>query len=655
MQTTTFGAFTTARLGIYAAQKALEVTGHNISNINTTGFTRQRVDQVSLRVGETNHFASSFGGSTGSGVLITGMSQFRDPYLDIRFRNENSSVGAMDSKLDGLQELSRILDEVGTGDSGEEGEGILAAQFQDLRTMLNKLTGEQTTEEETLSLVRTSADSLVKLINDYAKRITEVKEDQESRLSDDVSTVNDILKSIQTLNDNIQKSEIYGDSALELRDQRNLLIDELSGYMKIDVTYTAVSVGAGKTVDKLVIKTAGKPQTTLVDGNFAGKLTLGDGVQKNPEYDSSKALGDVLASGKENWPYLDEDGEPTGGDTSAGQTEAAKLPYALTISELKNRNGEVLAGSSSYQFSDTELYGGLQAERELLTEAGEFTNAAMAKADPNSSTKRGIPYYQYAMDALAQKFASVMNAANTGYLTDKDGNIIVAGSSTVEKVVEKTSDGKYSYTDETTGTTTTRDSFGDLVSALSSDTDFTDKLEKCKLGGALFSNNGSGNQTDNITASNISISKNWADNASYLQNSFQALEGESRVGSSDNKNILHILAEFDGKRDFVPGDASGVDAANPGKFFNGSFEEMFTNMEQTLAADVKSTTTLLNNYSASAIELDTSRDGVSGVDLNDEAMNMMQYQKSYAAACRMMTTLDEVLDKLINGTGIVGR
>ena len=57
MNITTFGAFTTARLGIYAAQKSLEVTGHNISNINTTGYCRQAVDQVSLRVGATNHYA----------------------------------------------------------------------------------------------------------------------------------------------------------------------------------------------------------------------------------------------------------------------------------------------------------------------------------------------------------------------------------------------------------------------------------------------------------------------------------------------------------------------------------------------------------------------------------------------------------------------
>ena len=50
--------------------------------------------------------------------------------------------------------------------------------------------------------------------------------------------------------------------------------------------------------------------------------------------------------------------------------------------------------------------------------------------------------------------------------------------------------------------------------------------------------------------------------------------------------------------------------------------------------------------------MDTERDSVSSVDFNDEAMNLMMYSKSYNAACRLMTTIDSVLDKLINGTGI---
>ena len=499
-----------------------------------------------------------------------------------------------------------------------------------------------------------------------------------------MDAVNNILKSIQNLNENIMKSEVYGDSALELRDQRNMMLDSLSQYMKIDVTYTPVSIGAGKTVDKLVVKTSGDSPVTLVDGSYSGSLTMGDGLQKNPDYDpKAEATGT-------NLPYLDADGNPT--DIEA---DAAKLPYALTISALTNRGGEVLVSNKETQsanpydteadaqaaidllktqdaakgtvtdytyqavekdgkfyisttaktssaevtFSDTELHGSLQSTRELLTECGEFATKSMAAADTDATTKRGIPYYQTALDALARKFAQVMNAANSGYLYNSSGNYVDANGT------------ELSFTNAD-GTTTVLSNTATLTD--DQKTYLADNGQA--LGGVLFSNRSDGNDTDGITAANLSISSDWAADASLLQNSFQVLEGAGTVGSSDNQNILHILAQFDGDQKYTPDDMGGANLVNGGKnMFTGSFEEMFTNIEETLAQDTKSTTTLLNNYSSSATELDVSRESVSGVDLNDEAMNMMQFQKSYSAACRLMTTLDEVLDKLINGTGSSGR
>ena len=60
----------------------------------------------------------------------------------------------------------------------------------------------------------------------------------------------------------------------------------------------------------------------------------------------------------------------------------------------------------------------------------------------------------------------------------------------------------------------------------------------------------------------------------------------------------------------------------------------------------------LNSHYGQLIEIDTSRDSVSAVDFNDEASNLFMYSKAYNAACRVMTTLDTILDKLINGTGM---
>lgn len=645
MDITTFGAFTTARLGIFAAQKALDVTGHNISNINTSGYTRQKVDQVSLRVGASNHYASAFGGAAGSGVLITGMSQFRDPYLDIRFRNETSSVGAMDAKLAGLEDLTEILDEVGTGAEGAKGEGILEAQFNDLKNQLANLTADHATEDEYLALVRSSADSLIKLLNNYAKRLETVKENQEDGFRQDVDNVNDILSGIRTLNDTILKSEVYGDSALELRDQRNTLIDELAKYMKVNVTYEAVSIGAGKTVDKLVIKTVGDDSKTLVDGDYAGKISIdGNRLVENPAYKTDPTQP----------KYLKPDGTATDLDT-----EAERIEYALNLSPLKNQNNEVKTGSQEVQFSDTELYGALQATRELLTASGEFTSVASHGVNPNATTQRGIPYYQNALDAMARKFATVMNEANTGYLRDADGNIVNKDDGKVLAV--KNSTGKYQIDTNKDGTIDASDAEFELKD-LEKEQEFSNHAKL--LGGNLFSISGAGDEAtedvggvifSKITAANISISKSWSTDAGLLQNSFLCVAGTAKPGSSDASNILHIMAQFDSSQDYTPADVVQGAVDGNTNYFKGSFQQMLTNVQATLAQDTKSTTTLLENYSAATTNLNSNRDGVSSVDLNDEAMNLMQFQKSYSAACRLMTTLDETLDKLINGTGVVGR
>ena len=132
----TFGSFTQARLGIYASQAGLSITGNNISNINTPGYTRQKLEQTSFYAGGTDRYYSSGCLSIGNGVLCTGTSQMRDPYLDLRYRNEMASVGSMDSKMGNLSEIQRILDETG---KGEDGFGILGAQISDIFKQLEHL------------------------------------------------------------------------------------------------------------------------------------------------------------------------------------------------------------------------------------------------------------------------------------------------------------------------------------------------------------------------------------------------------------------------------------------------------------------------------------------------------------------------------------
>ena len=128
--------------------------------------------------------------------------------------------------------------------------------------------------------------------------------------------------------------------------------------------------------------------------------------------------------------------------------------------------------------------------------------------------------------------------------------------------------------------------------------------------------------------------------------------------SSQNTNADHMVTMLDKDhiinfypKDIVP-DAVGTPDS---KLFSGSFGEMFNDMCTTLGEDRRKINVNLNMYYTQVVEIDTARDGVSGVDLNDEAMNLMQFQKAYSAACRLMTVVDESLDRLINNTGIAGR
>ena len=330
----TFDSFTTARLGIYAAQHGLRVTGNNISNINTLGYTRQRIDQVSFKTGANDRYASMLDNHVGSGALVTGINQIRDPFLDIRYRNTNTDTLYYDTKLSGLQNIASVLDEVGKGEN--KGDGLLLHQLQDLAEKLRALGKDPNVDNDTL--VRGSAEAIVKMFNFYADKLKGLEQNGQTAFNESITNVNEILTNIQALNKSIRECEIHGDNALELRDERNLQIDKLSQYMDIDVVYSYEDVGAGIQVEKLTIYMGGAnpdPNVTtdssmLVDGLYATQISVpekkpvlnpyllpsADDLNANPDLEKLKGylfLKEVPANTPDSVEidWTDEDGNPT--------------------------------------------------------------------------------------------------------------------------------------------------------------------------------------------------------------------------------------------------------------------------------------------------------------------------------------------------------
>lgn len=564
----TFGSFGTVRLGIYAAQKGLDVTGNNITNINTNGYSRQRLNQVSLIPSAADRYFSSYKNRVGQGAVITGIDQIRDPGLDISYRKAQADVGSANTKLEGLNVIASVLDEVGKGDL-EQDDGVILSQLNDLRDLISKAATSGTDTYN--SLIRASATSLTKLFNSYATALADKKADYEDKLDQQLTKVNDILKSIQDLNVSIRNADIRGDEALELRDQRNLLLDDLSQYMKIDVKYSMEDVGADTYVEKLTVTLATGDKNTLVDGQYAAQLSQ-NLLSRNPDFDPSKDLA------LSNRPYFDADGNPVNTPEAAAKLENSN--YTLVLGPLTDTDGNKKSATDfGADLGDTDLYGSLQSIRELLTEEGEYASTGDTAIDPDAAVKRGIPYYQKALDSLAFEFAEQMN-----------------------------------------------------------------KLNNTKLDGAgnLFSTSSNTNNDDGITAANISVSHGWANDTIWIQSS-----ADVTAPSGDTSRLAEFLALFDSKQEFEPGDVQ-ADAA--GDSYSGTFEDMLLKIQSTLAEDQMSTDAVLNNYVITADEVSVDREGVMGVDLNDEATSLMTYQKAYTAACRLMTVMEEALDSLINET-----
>ena len=690
----TFGMFTTVRMGIYTSQKGLNLTGNNIANINTEGYARQVLDIKSMNASGADRYSDS-SVRIGSGAYAYGVSQLRDPYLDIRYRTEAANVGFMDTKLSNLNDLSAILDEIGDGD---EGNGVIAAQLSDFAAALQNLS-EYTGQGEFDTQARSSATALVHLFNSYANKLREVEDNAVKLFESDLSIVNKLLNNIRDLNTHIRKCDIHGSSALEMRDERNRLIDELSQYIKIDVEYSNEHIGPAVDVEKLSIKIAGTyPSTYLVDGIYSTQLKQSD---LNPAYDPQDP---------ESKPYLDKDGNPTDISNfdlymtalednkgniktdyldvkmdsvvpgmivvavdgtkynldsiiatmtddkiawnSPATEDGLQTQYLLRKVVSESEDGAsaeyVITAtqvrlSTEVQLKDNTLYGALQASREFLTESGEFaTTDYINTVDSSAATKRGVRYYKNALDLLAKKFAESMNAANNGYRYTFDHDAK-----------------KYYYVDANGSPILNRNGDGFMEKKAEEDLTEEDIAYLNKNGsraanyGNLFSVRGDTNDADGINAANISISAGWASGDIQIVNSYAVISGSNVIPSTDNTNILHFVHLMDEDMNYSP--AQMVDGTKNDAFFTGSFSEMLGNISAVLGNDQSSTQIMLDNYYASAVELDTGRDAVSSVDLNDETVNMIQYQKSYSAACRLMTALDETIDKLINGTGVAGR
>ncbi len=394
----TFMGFETAKRGMQINQKALDIISHNITNIGVTGYTRQRADQVSLHYnGMPSRFKESPANLAGQGARISGIAQVRDPYLDKRFRQENSDIGFYSKSTNILTDIETSLDEYGS-------DGLKTA-LEKMYESISTLHG--LTNSTNANIVRTAAKSLTNVLQQFDKKLDNIVSQQREDLKISVDSVNTILQKIAGLNESISKDvfvangvkdNYYGPS--ELLDERNLLLDQLSQYGDIEVIT--------------------KPGN-IVEVKFGGRTAI-----------------EVDSTGKSKAQQLSYSEDPTNNTTH--------VKWRDTGANIDTRTGSLLASVNMLNGKGPEAFGTENPERGIPYYQHQMDIFASRFADIFNNT---IPEFDNDGKPIPGKFKPLFTT-NSGNITGINaGNIQINDDwdKNPEYIVIKNSeDGKYDNT-----------------------------------------------------------------------------------------------------------------------------------------------------------------------------------------------------------------
>lgn len=333
MVRSTFAGFNMASLALSASQRAIDVTGQNLSNINTQGYTRQRLDQISLDPVGPSFTNSSFSSKVGQGVMMTGVSQIRDPFLDIQYRSQLPKVGTADAMDAVLAQIGQIFDETD--------KDAVSAQFKSIISQLQNLSkGDNTGTVPADTVVRSACEVLLNTIRQNGIEIQGVYDTLKTKLNDNV--IPEINKTIQDIVDKniaIKQAQVLGSPALELMDSRNELIDSLATYFPIEATYEKQDLGGGIVVDVLNIdvRLADGTKVRLVEDNRGGEVNL----SKYQEDGNGHKAGDIVEPIELYFKTAEENPKTYGGGMEALKKE---LPNEINsyLDDIAELNESIL-------------------------------------------------------------------------------------------------------------------------------------------------------------------------------------------------------------------------------------------------------------------------------------------------------------------------
>ena len=262
----TFYGMEIAKTGLYMSQLGMDVTAHNIANVDTPGYTRQRVVTQSIdpfnalyRLRPLNTY------KVGGGVELKILDQIRDEFLDWQFRKEQSNYSLWATRAQGLRYIEPLYDEFSGG-------GPLRVAITELFDAFAELT-RNPSDREPREVTRQAALTMIDAFQQSYSNLLVQRDVQNQTVKGTADAINDIAEQIALLNKTISEYEYNNPMhmANDLRDKRNLLLDQLTAL--IDVEYEQKD-------GYLNIKTGGG--LTLVNGLNTNKIVYQEPPDNDP-------------------------------------------------------------------------------------------------------------------------------------------------------------------------------------------------------------------------------------------------------------------------------------------------------------------------------------------------------------------------------------
>lgn len=635
-----FFGLTIAGSGLRNSNAALNTTANNISNVQTDGYSRQQINSQASDALRT--FATY--GCAGAGVDTLSIERVRDSFYDEKYRNNFSNLGQFEVKSYYMRTVEDYLN-----DDGKTG---FVSVFNNMAAALQSLS-TNASSSSTKAQFAASAEAVTDYFNGLYGNLQELQKDINLELKQCVDEINSISEQVATLNEQINVIELSGSKANDLRDKRDLLIDRLSEYVDVNVVENPIYDTNDPTREtggtRYVVKIAGGQ--ILVDANDYSELscvaredyekinqTDADGLYKI-EWDNGNEfnLNNASLNGKLKGLVELRDGNNSSNfnGTVSGVGASTGGKYSVTVDATADYlktldscmlpvSGQIKMGNSMYSYDSWSYEAVKDADGNItsakytfiIDEANSTTpvkpKAGLTAINQEAIAYQGVPYYMNQMNSFIRSF---MGAVNNTFESGIDGE----------------------------GNRGTNLFTGTLVNG--------DQLTEAQLESddpADMYNGIPGYYW--ITAGNVSINSEVLKKADRLgTRTNQNTTGPWETGYDPTKDEPLFGVEECGQVEKV---ISMMRDKNTYSFRNAAANEMLELILSDVALNASNAKTYETTYEGMKNTIGNQRVSISGVDEDEEAVNLVKYQNAYTLASKMVQTLTEIYDRLILNTGV---